>query len=60
MRTLPLSALEMVDKNELSMWLKNGLADNHRVHQIEDMKAVLGKDASSSERSFRGISNHDA
>ncbi len=46
----PLSALEMVDKNELSMWLKNGLADNHRVHQIEDMKAVLGKDASSSER----------
>lgn len=46
----PLSALEMVDKNELSMWLKNGLADNHRVHQIEDMKAVLGKDSSSSER----------
>ncbi len=46
----PLNALEMVDKNELSMWLKNGLADNHRVHQIEDMKAVLGKDASSSER----------
>lgn len=46
----PLNALEMVDKNELSMWLKNGLSDNHRVHQIEDMKAVLGKDASSSER----------
>lgn len=46
----PLNALEMVDKNELSMWLKNGLADNHRVHQIEDMKAVLGKDATSSER----------
>lgn len=46
----PMAALEMVHKNELSMWLKNGLSDNHRMHQLDDLNTVLGSNASSAER----------
>ncbi|MBW8310184.1 MAG: hypothetical protein K0M45_11235 [Candidatus Paracaedibacteraceae bacterium] len=46
----PMNALEMIHKNELSMWLKNGLSDNHRIHQLDDLNTVLGSEASGAER----------
>jgi serine/threonine protein kinase len=46
----PMNALEMIHKNELSMWLKNGLSDNHRIHQLDDLNTVLGNEASGAER----------
>lgn len=46
----PMSAIEMIHKNELSMWFKNSLSDNHRLHQFDDLATVLGSEASGSER----------
>ncbi|WP_010297728.1 hypothetical protein [Candidatus Odyssella thessalonicensis] len=46
----PLSALELMNKNVLPMWLKNGLNDNHRMHQLDDLNALLVRDSTANER----------
>lgn len=50
MRCNPIAALEIIDKKDISMWLKNGLNDHSRVHQLEDLKAITPASASASEK----------
>lgn len=50
MRRNPLAALDLISKTDIAMWLKNGLNDNARVHQLQELNAILAKGASPSEK----------
>lgn len=50
MRRNPIAALEFISKNDLVMWLKNGLNDHARVHLLEDLKAITLNTTSASEK----------
>lgn len=50
MRCNPMAALELITKKDIPMWLKNGLNDHGRVHQLEDLKAITPAGASASEK----------
>lgn len=50
MRCNPMAALEIITKKDIPMWLKNGLNDHTRVHQLEDLKAITPPQTSPSEK----------
>lgn len=50
MRRNPIAALEFIAKNDLIMWLKNGLNDHARVHLLDDLKAITLNTTSASEK----------
>lgn len=47
MRSNPNAALGFIAKNELPMWLKNGLNDHVRIHLLEELKAISVKQSPS-------------
>lgn len=49
-RQNPSQALDLIGKTELLMWIKNSLADTQRIHKFEDLKAIIPKSATASER----------
>lgn len=49
-RQNPSLGLDLIGKTELTMWVKNSLADTQRIHKFEDLKAIIPKNAIASER----------